>query len=80
MSCDGWGVGDRCRCVANFEVDSVPIGPGVGQVRLRIGDMGVIQKIIDRIPHSHIVMVFWSRLNQVVPIPDHQLGFLEVLP
>jgi hypothetical protein len=79
MSCDGWGVGDRCRCLFSFNVERAPIGPFVPE-RLFVGDEGVIQAIYNQHPHSHVVVLTWDRLGMPIAIPNHQLRYLQIMP
>jgi hypothetical protein len=37
------------------------------------GDEGVVESIIDHIPHSHILYVLWKYLTRPLPVQDHQI-------
>jgi hypothetical protein len=74
MSCDGWSVGDRCRCIASFNAIEKQIGGPDIVTPINSGDQGVVQSKIDRVPHSHILYVLWNRLRtRPLPVQDHQI-------
>ena len=73
MSCDGWSVGDRCRCIASFAAIEKQMGGPDIVTRINSDDEGVVQSKIDRIPHSHILYVLWKRLRRPLPVQEHQI-------
>lgn len=60
MSCDGYGVGQRCRSTFRLGL-IVP------------GDVGTITRIEDFLPHAHAIHVLWDRLQLVIPVPDQYI-------
>src|SRR2546425_10800610 len=59
MSCDLFGVGDRCRAAVAFQAQELVVN-GPPQVKqIEAGDVGTVREKIDHEPHSHMLYVFW---------------------
>jgi hypothetical protein len=77
MSCDGWGVGDKCKCIASFLAIERQIGGPDRVTRIEKGYEGRVTQKIDRVPHSHLLYVFWNQLNRNLPVQDEQIKNLS---
>jgi hypothetical protein len=56
------------------------IGGPAQVTTIESGDEGEVQQKMDRVPHSHMLMVFWNRLRRTLPVEDHQIGNLAKIP
>ena len=75
MSCEGWGVGDKCVATTAMKVDVLTKGvPGTFQVRT--GDEGVVSAK-DAVAHS--LTVFWSRSLLLTHLDHRQVHNLRKL-
>jgi hypothetical protein len=76
MSCDGWGVGDKCKAKEGFAA----FAPRLERVVfIRDGEEGEITNIQNLIPHRHVVTVYWRELDVELEIPERELGKMEVV-
>lgn len=76
MSCDGWSVGDRCRVRVGFAaVEKQRGGPDL-ETPLTVGDEGTVSK---KVPHVHMLYVFWQRLKKDLPVSHGQIHLLDRL-
>jgi hypothetical protein len=76
MSCDGWGVGNRCRARKNFVARILQVGGHERQFEIRAGDEG---EVTDILPGHHMLYVFWPRLDSTLPVTHDQIRMLERL-
>jgi hypothetical protein len=76
MSCDGWGVGERCKCTVAFNaVERRANAPDL-LTPIYVGDQGMVKEKLHLQPHNHMLYVHWDRLKRVLPVLDEQIRYL----
>jgi hypothetical protein len=77
MSCHLFGVGDRCQAIAAFQAIELQVGGPNLVTQIQRDDTGTVEQKIDRVPHNHILYVFWDRLKKSAPVRDEQIKLLK---
>lgn len=77
MSCDGWGVGDRCRARVAFVARERQVGGPDLVTEIQAGDEGTVR---EKIATMHMLYVLWQRLNRSLPVSHDQVHLLDRVP
>ena len=73
MSCEGWGVGDRCRATEEIHVKEKKDG-AIQVAIIKEGDEGVVT---DKYADVHQLQVFWAHLRRKLVLEHFQIHLLE---
>jgi len=73
MSCDGWGVGDKCKSKYLLQLE----GPS-GEVIIKPNEEGVIREVKNYTPHRHALNVFWYGPQMELIVEERDFPKLEV--
>lgn len=77
MSCEGWGVGDRCKARVAFEARQKQMNGPDSVSQIYAGDEG---RVREKLAHVHMLYVLWDRLGKSLPITHEQVHLLDRIP
>ena len=77
MSCEGWGVGDRCRARRAMTVQELQVGGPALQSTIQKDDEGTVRQ---KFAQRHQLAVFWDRLRKLLVLDHEQIHNLDKIP
>jgi hypothetical protein len=74
MSCDGWGIGDKCKTKKILRL----VEPNGRPHIFKIGAEGEITDIRNYLPHRHVLKVLWYGPNLELDVPEADFDKLAI--
>jgi hypothetical protein len=74
MSCEGWGVGDRCRATEDVHVKEKMKTGEIKVTTIAKGEEGLVR---EKYAEVHKLKIFWLTLMRELVLEHHQIHMLK---